>query len=238
MGAWDRGLLDNDTASDGLLDLAREIVEDIERLGATRPTPTSTARLVAAIGVLLQLSPYQFAPDMSAPMIAAIRAHARQIAGLPAATRRILAEIEAGKAEPRADRRARMARTLTNLLHAGNPEAPFGRREPALFLGAPAERYVQTVARRCVAMIDDDFADDDNWSDLCREGVGIGALAALLVLDPCQVPVKKIEGWRRKAQKGIARLEADEDDELEFHRDYYANLDRVFAAVLRRFSPQ
>lgn len=236
MGAWDRGLLDNETASDGLLHLALGVLADIERLGAAGPGAAATPRLVAAIGVLLQLSPYHFAPDESEPMIDAIRAHAGRIAGLPRATRRILAEVEAGEAGPRAERRARMARRLVTSLHVGVDESPFGRREAALFLGKPAAAYVQSVARRCVAMLDDDFADPDNWGDLCREGLGMGALAALLVLEPCSVSTRKLESWRRKARTGLAALEAADDDELEFHRPYYANLERVFAAVLRRFA--
>lgn len=234
MGTWDHGLLDNDCASDTIVDLAREVAADIEQIGASKPTLATTARLGGAVGVLLQLSPYAFTGEPGGRIVAAVQAHAGSIRGFPPPFRRILGAVGAGEGEALASRPAWMPRAQIGLLHAGATRAPFGRREPALFAGKTAIAYVQVVARRCVAGVDEDFADEDNWSDLCREGVGLGGLAALLVLAPISVPARKIEGWRRKARRGLAALEAEPDDELEFHRSYHANLDRVFAALERR----
>lgn len=57
MGTWNDGLLDNDIACDALGDLCGEIRDDIERFAGT---PNTIAELCAAVGVLLQLSTYDF----------------------------------------------------------------------------------------------------------------------------------------------------------------------------------
>ncbi len=236
MGTWDQGILDNDCASDGLGDVTHGVLADITRLGASKPTMTTTARLGAAVGVLLQLSAYSFTDTTGAAIVAALQAHAGTIARFPPAFRRVLQKVLAGEGEALAQRPGGLTLRPARLLHTAAKKSPFGKREPALFADKAAAAYVQVVTRRCVEMVDDDFADESNWSDLCREGLGIGGLAALLVLEPSRVPVRKISGWRKKAQRGLATLEADADEELDFQRKYHANLDRVFELLLARFS--
>lgn len=238
VGTWDFGLLDNDTSLDGLGDLVHQITEDIARIGAAKPSASAAARLGGAIGVLLQLSAYSFAEDSTpaATITAAAKAQAKPIAKLPSKARQILERIGAGQGHALVGRPAKMSAAHAALLHTGSKRSSFGKREPALFATRRGAAYVQEVARRCVKMLDEDFADASNWSDLCREGVGMGGLAALMVLEPCRLPIRKLESWRRKAQQGIAELESEEDDELPFQRKYYANLDRVFAVLLRRAS--
>ena len=235
MGTWDHGILDNDCASDGLADLAHGVLADIERLGASKPTATSTARLGGAVGVLLQLSPARFSDETGAAITAALQTHADSIAALSPGPRRILRRVLAGEGAALAERPAKLPIRQVRLLHAEATRAPFGKREPALFEASAAKSYVQQVARRCVEGLDEDFADESNWSDLCRESVGMGGLAALMVLEPCKVSPRKLASWRLKAQRGLAALEADADDELPFQRSYHANLDKVFAALLTRF---
>lgn len=238
MGTWDYGLLDNDTSLDGLGELVQGITEDIARIGAAPPSAAAAARLGAAIGVLLQIAAYRFEEDSpaAAAITAAVKAQAGPIAKLPPKTRQILESVSAGQGHALAARPAKMSMAHAVLLHAGCKQPPFGKREPALFATRPGAAYVQEVVRRCIKMIDEDFADASNWSDLCREGVGMGALAPLMVLKPYRLPVRKLQSWRRKAKQGIAELEANEDEELSFHRKYYANLDRIFALLLRRLS--
>lgn len=238
MGTWDHGLLDNDCASDGLFELCDSVVADLLRFAAAKPTLAATAKLGAAVGVLLQLSEAPFRDATGDPVAAAVQAHASGITRFAPPFRRILAEVGAGRGQALAARPARMPAAQIALLHVGSARAPFGKREPALFADGPAVTYVQQVARRCVRMVDEDFAETDLWSDLCREGAGLGGLAALLVLAPVEVPPRKIEGWRRKARAGLAELETAEDEELSFQRQYYANLDRIFAALLRRYTPR
>ena len=237
MGTWEDGLLDNDTALDGLGDLQSAIVADIVELGAAKPTATSTGRLAGAVGALLQLSAYDFDDEADGSAIAAaVKAHAAEIAKLPAPARKLLDQVAAGHGKALAEREAKLPVEQMRLLHSGGKGAsPFGRREPSLFATKAAAAYVQEIAQRCVGAVDGDFEDENNWNDLCREGVGIGTLPVLLVLAPCRVPTAKIERWRKKAKKGIASLEEEPDEELDFHRGYYAKLDKVLALLLRRF---
>lgn len=167
--------------------------------------------------------------------MAALQAHAPGLAGLPATVRRVLGQVEKGEGEALARRPASMDPGLVELLHVGATKAPFGTREPALFASTEGAAYVQELAMRCVAAVEADLEDESNWSDLCREAAGLGPLAALFVLEPCHVPASTLERWRRCAQEGLAVLESEPDDELPFHRLYYANLDKVFAALLKRF---
>lgn len=238
MGTWDDGLLDNDTAMDGLGDLHHGVAADLVRIGAMKPSSASTAKLGAAVGVLLQLSAYDFDLDTeSGPKIAAaVKAHATTIAGLPLAARKLFEAVAAGGGKALAERPATMSAKQIAILHNGGTRAPFGKREASLFDGKVAEAYVQEVAERCVAMIDGDFEDEDNWCDLCREGMGIGCLGVLMILAPYKVSKPKLERWRRAAKKGIAVLEEEPDDELAFHRGYYSNLDAALALLQRRFA--
>lgn len=89
MGTWDHGLLDNDTAPDGLGDLVQSLLTDVEQIGAARPTLATTAKLIAALGLLLQLSAYSFEAQGPARTItAAVKStgpHARARPGPPRA---------------------------------------------------------------------------------------------------------------------------------------------------------
>lgn len=236
MGTWNDGLLDNDTAMDGLGELDEEVLADIVNLGAEPPSPEATATLGAAVGVLLQLSSYVFGADTeSGPaIVAALRAHAAEIAKLPAEARSILETVASGEGGALAERRAPMPPEQVKLLRREGDHAPFGLREAALFAGPSAERYVQSVADRCFEMLDEDFEDESTWCDLCREAPSMGALAALVVLEPCRLPRGELAAFREKAQEGLASLVESEDDELEFQRRYYANLDAVFALLEER----
>jgi len=64
----------------------------------------------------------------------------------------------------------------------------------------------------------------------------MGLLAALMVLEPCTVPASRLASWRKKAQKGLAALRAQPDEELAFHEGYYAKLDEVLGILATRFA--
>jgi len=238
MGTWAEGILDNDSTLDGLGDLRHEVVNDILAFGETKPTAASTNKLCAAVGLLLQLSSYDFKldGDSGPKIIAAVKAHEKSFTKLPSAARKLLALILDGKGEELAKRPEKMSPKTAKLLHTERPACPFGKREASLFESKEAATYVQSFAKRCIETIEEDFEDEDNWSDLCREGMGMAGLAALLVVGPCRVPVAKIARWRKNAKKGLAALEANPDDELDFHRKYYANLDKVYALLETRFA--
>jgi hypothetical protein len=234
MGPWDHGLLDNDTALDGLSELDHGVIDDIVALGAAKPSRAVAGKLAGAVGVLLQLSAYEFSEDAPrvASIIAAIDAQAHPIAKLPRRARAVLAEVAAGRGEKLAQRPAKLKVATIKLFHSGSTSSGFGLREPALFDSKEAVAYVGSVVRRCVEMIDEDFEDADQWSDLCREAMGIGCLAVLLVLEPVRVPRSKVARWQRCAAKGLAELEKEPNEELDFQRKYYRNLDAVFTALL------
>jgi hypothetical protein len=237
VGTWDEGLLDNDTALDGLGELHHEIVGEIVALGSAKPTSASTDKLCAAVGVLLQLSAYDFALDNeSGPtIVAAVKAHALAIGKLPPEARQPMTLVMEGHGKTLAERPDEPNAVHAALLHKGSKKSAFGRREPALFASEAGAAYVKSIAKRCVETIDEDFEDEDNWSDLCREGMGMGLLSVLMVLEPCKVPLAKIEGWRKKAKTGVRTLRDNADAELEFHELYYANLDKVLDVLAKRF---
>jgi len=234
MGTWDHGILDNDTSLDGLGELEHGIIEDIVALGAAKPSLVVAGKLAGAVGVMLQLSAYHFSAEpAAAKIVAAIKAQTA-IAKLPKGAQSVLKEVAAGRGEQLAKRPAKMKASHVALLHTGSKSSGFGLREAALFTTAGAITYVGVVAKRSVEMIDEDFEDADQWSDLCREGMGMGCLAVLMVLEPVRVPRSKVERWRRCAAKGLAELEKARDGELDFQRKYYKNLDAVFAALLAK----
>src|SRR5262245_58866453 len=95
MGTWDDGLLDNDAAHEGLGDLRHEILDDIERYGGLSPSAIHTARLTAAIGVLLQVASYELGPEGSraSSIATALGVHGAEIRKLPAPARGLLAAV-------------------------------------------------------------------------------------------------------------------------------------------------
>ena len=62
----------------------------------------------------------------------------------------------------------------------------------------------------------------------------MGALAALLVLEPAALPHAELASFREKAREGLATLGESPDDEIDFQRGYYANLDAVFGLLEAR----
>lgn len=236
MGTWDAGLLDNDTALDGLGHLADGVVEDLIQAAGGEPGAKTTDTLCVAVGVLLQLSGWDFDLESASgqKIVEALQQQAEALGKLPAPARELMNAVMSGKGRELAERTA-AAGEVDRLLNSGTRGARFGPRYEPLFASKAAARYVQTIAKRCVEAIDEDFEDESNWSDLCREGMGMGHLAALTALEPCKVPPTKIARWRKLAKQGLAELREAADGELEFHEKYYANLDKVFAHLLARF---
>lgn len=236
MGTWDSGITDNDAACDGLGELVHSIVADIEKLALKPPTAASTAELCAATGVLIQLHDYSLRPESSSGsrVVAAIEHHARLVATCPPSVREILDAVKNGKHEELAGC-DRPGTATDELLAAGTSKARFGVRHDSLFELPGAATYVQSVADRCVEALDEDYEIQANWSDLCRESIAMGHLAALTTIAPCNVPTANIQEWRRRTRRGLVELREREDEELEFHEAYYANLDGVFAFLLARF---
>lgn len=237
MGTWDVGVLDNDAAADGLGELSDSVLDDVFRFGAEAPSETTTAKVCAAVGVLLQLSGYAFGADATAHrIVGAVTAHREGMAALAPAARVVMDQVIAGLGENVADVPMDQPEAEVALLNRGVSRSPFGQRHDALFASDAAKAYVQEVADRIVAAVDEGLEDEEAWSDICREVAAMGMLAALMVLAPCKVPVATIDRWRSYAKQGLATLRENEDDELEFHEPYHANLDRTFEVLRRRFA--
>jgi len=98
MGAWGYGILQNDTAQDGMCEVATRIEADITGMAAN-PGKETAAQLAAATALLLQFSPYSFNPenDFYDKLIAALTANHGHFAQLPGAAKETLDAIIAGR---------------------------------------------------------------------------------------------------------------------------------------------
>ncbi|MDF1661630.1 MAG: hypothetical protein P1V97_07645 [Planctomycetota bacterium] len=238
MGTWDEGILDNDSALDGLGDISHGIVQDIAALQAAETDPETVGRLAAAIGVLLQFSPFDFteASGNATKIIEALNKHKEGIdAHLSKDAQGVLSEVAAGKGESLAQRSIELPKDVMDAVHSHATASNFAKREAPLFELQAGQNYVRELSQRIVELVSEDFEDDDTLSDLCREAASMGPLSLLLVLKPLTVPKSTIQSWRDGAQKGLKTLEAmgEEAGELGFHRPYYKNVDIVFAALLQ-----
>jgi hypothetical protein len=235
MGTWDRGLFDNDTTADALLDLRSTVTAQAMALLALKPTAARVARVAGCVGLLLQLAPDAYfwtESDEGKEFVVALAAMTTPTAQafLTPSARKLVAQVAAGTLTHKT---AAMAKSTASLLHHGGG-VPFGIRHAALFDTAAALAMVKLVGREITEALDEDFEDEDNWGDLCREGMGLGGLGFLLVLTPMPVKAAKLQRWRKLSQKGLLALEVEPDGEIEFQRAYYKNLDNVFALVSRR----
>jgi hypothetical protein len=255
VGAWGAGILQNDTAQDGIVEMTHTVGEDVARLGRQRPTEKGAAQLGAAVGLLLQFSWYSFAPDNdeSRTLIDALDHTKGAWSPLPLRARTVLRRVLIGRGVELAARPARLGRKLRYGLFEdelerqdGHPmQRVFGRREPTLFEHPEAAGYAQKFADRCVRRVDEDFSDPDLVEDLAREAEGMGAFALLLLIEPCRVRPQKVAGWRKKADRAFARIRkecADNDSEswqqeLEFYEDYHKCLAVAFDQLAAKFGP-
>ena len=95
-----------------------------------------------------------------------------------------------------------------------------------------AQEVPKRVIARIAKTVDEDFADEYVHTDLCREAMGMGQLGALLVLEPGRLARPTLRRWRDRAAEGLATLEKQEDEEIVFAREYYANVDGVRARLI------
>lgn len=239
MGTWGRGILQNDTAQDGLCGVIQGICDDVLALGAKRATKKSVARLGAGVGLLLQLSANYWFDEESRhwpPLREALESHRKMFAALSPEAGKILTDVLDGKGQELAARdaapNARLGRALFATDSQGfSMERTFGYREPSLFEGPEAAQYVQSVADRLVAELDEGFDDDSMVEDPCREAEFIAALAVLLILEPCQVDADHFASWRAR----FRAAQGDYGDESAFFADYNANLELAFELGIEKF---
>jgi hypothetical protein len=243
MGAWGYGILQNDDAQDGLVEVIHGVEDDISRVAHRRSDEAVAARVGGAVGLLLQLSAW-FSLDPESEFFPTLRDTLEQqmtaFNALPRGASRLLTEVQKGKGIEMTNRPAKLNRQLQRTLFATPAEdfstqRVFSKREPALFRHPEAARYLQGVADRCVERVNCDFADESIVGDLSRESAGMGAFATLLVLEPCQVDPKRFEIWRDQFHKATADLELGEED---FEQKYNECLELAFRVGIRKFSKQ
>src|SRR5689334_483194 len=102
MGAWGRGLLQNDDAQDGLLTITDDVEADVIRLRRRRPAAEHAGRLAAGVGVLLQLQMWHcFDPEREYhdALLATLERHAPAFSALPKTAVDLLGALRAGKGQ-------------------------------------------------------------------------------------------------------------------------------------------
>lgn len=243
MGAWGYGILQNDNAQDGLLELVGDIYDDMIALGSEPASRAAAARLGAGAGLLLQLSAspiFSVKDKRWAPLREVLVLHEKGFAALPPEADRILADILAGKGQELAARKAPPDARLDGALLAedSQEERAFGYREPALFADPDAARYVQEVADRLAEQVDGGVRDDDMASDPSREADFMAALAVLLILEPCRIDPDRFASWRELFREVYVDPEPGDPTESEFYAAYSACLEQALQIGIDRFSKE
>lgn len=240
MGTWGSGILQNDHASDSVLDAAGEIDEVIRELASSDDPPSAAEaeRMLGAVALLMRFTPYALAAenDERASVVAAIT---RLRSALPVVSAEANAALDAIVAGAEPDYRlTSFSPRLTRILH-GNDDRDFPMQRtwadaPTGVFDLPGARAVaQEVAEACVAAIDEDFESEETLADPCRESFVIGHLALLLVLDGIRVDPACFARWRDAWHAG--RVEPH-PSEAKFFREYDASLEDAFAYGIERFS--
>ncbi|HEU4409843.1 MAG TPA: hypothetical protein VFS43_31610 [Polyangiaceae bacterium] len=233
MGRWGYGILDGDGPLDGVGVVVHAIEADVARYARTRPGPRTPARLGAAVGLLLQLSSYSFEDEEIAATIGrALRKHEANFGLLlPPEAASLLRRVAAGEgralAARRGGRRGELAQALGRYLD--------GVREPSLFEHPLARAYAQKIALRCARRLERalaggglDLIDDDRW---------MGALGALLLVEPWSLPASRVEGWRARYEAALDALRPGDDPEpdlVDFEAALGPNVRLAFDLLSRR----
>lgn len=228
MGYWNTGLLDNDYALDYIGSITDKLHDEVSRVTAEKPSRSAVFRLGAAVGLILQLEPWgshAAGPRIIPNLRQALEHQEKMLPYLPKRARAFLLEA-AEDANRLGQRLARgVERRIRTALGSG-----LGYREAILFEHPAAKALVQKFANECVRALDEELANVD-----CREDVepALGFLAILLVIEPCKVSLRKINGWHKKAH---AICEEAIPSSREFMPKYLRNLDLAFEAAKHKFT--
>ena len=244
MGAWGYGVLQNDTAQDGICDVANTIEEHICKL-KKKGSIDSAAVLGAATGILLQFSPYSFNPESNfyPDLVEALKNNKPFFSALPAKAVRVLETVLEGKSETLLERPGTLDKDIDKALKGDEEpkgfimEKEFSYRDIELFSHPVARQYIQEVVDDLVAEVDEGFKDEEQVSDISREGYFMGAFGLLLVLEPCKIDPEYFLQWQNRFNKVWQSLDF-EPDELEdkFNALYNANLYLAFDCGIKKFT--
>jgi hypothetical protein len=237
MGAWGHGILQNDSAQDGLCEVGEQIEGDVTEL-AEKDGPDVAHTLLGALGLLTQFNPYSFDPDneFSEVLKRALTRHRPAMGTLDEATEKLIDDLLADR-EPTYEMMTPPAELQAALHGSGESDMPMEKtwaRAPAgCFAHAASRAYVQRVADRCVETVDADFARPESLEEPFREAIAMGEFGLLLILDPIHVDAENFTKWR--AAWRARRLEAD-PSEADFVARYDAALECAFDYAITRFA--
>ena len=243
MGAWGYGILQNDTAQDGMCDVANRIEADIVEMASTSSEETA-AKLAAATALLLQFSQYSFNPDnrFHKKLIAALTANCEHFGQLPGSSEATLNEIIDGGGTELALRDGEIDAEIDKALHSDENEGfimqkAFSVVEQDLLQHPTSRAYLQAVVDAIVAEVDEGFADDEAVSDLSRDAIFMGPFGLLLILPKCDVNPNKFRQWQQRFHDVWADIEPTKDEvEKEFEDKYNAYLELAFKCGCERFA--
>lgn len=243
MGAWGYGILQNDTAQDGICEAARRIEGDIADMAAN-PGEETVARLSAATALLLQFSSYSFNPenDFCGILVAALTANRAYFSQLPGNCEEILNAIIAGCGSELAARDGEVDSEIDRALHSDENDGfimqkAFSVVETDLLRHPVSAAYLQSIIDAAVEEIDEGFADEEAVSDLSREAYFMGPFGLLLVLPKGHVNPEKFHQWKKRFNdvwKGLDPIE--DEDEKKFEAKYNGHLELAFKCGAERFS--
>jgi len=231
MGSWGLGLLDNDGALDAVGALSRGIWKDIEELVRLPPSGAGAGSLAAAVGLLLQLSPYAFKSAFEATIRAAIERQRPSFADLAPPARALLDAIARGSGAELASRRGERSDELRRALGGYVSHV----REPSLFEHPASVAYTQSFVDQTAESLD---------AGLFRDGFDLyetdflGGLAILLLVRPSRLARPRVERWRDRMRTSFARLREENpgSPDLAMFAQYMDNVETAFTVALRELA--
>ncbi len=142
MGAWDYGLLDNDTAADAMGELMNEVLQRAARSVKSSLTRRSAGELAAQLGLLAHYQPWSFDAGKGDTDHAAVQAIREGVTR----NRAVLDEV------------APDARELLDRIASGKP-LPMTPRFESLLRAIHARPYLQELADDAVEEADSNLDD-------------------------------------------------------------------------------
>ncbi len=246
MGAWDDGILDNDSAQDYIGRFSSRIQQDIIQIGDDDSRKIA-GNLSAAVGILLRLSSGCFdpipgledKPHFYPRLLCAISHNIEHILHLPGDAPRLLAAVLKGEGEELAARETKLERKIHGCLFGGQSgvlQGKFSVLESDLFAHPSSQAFMKAKTKELVAEIDQTLQDRDEVIDMSYSYLG-GMLGLILVL-PCQGLKKaKIEKWRKHCHSIWNSDGADDEaNDLEFELGFRENVNSAFDCAAKLYA--
>ena len=245
MGAWDDGLLDNDSAQDYIGSFASRIQREIIEIGDERSRKIA-GKVSASVGILLRLSfGFDPIPGLEGPphfyprLLAAISHNIEHLLNFPGDSPQLLTAVLKGHGEELASRKAKLDKKIYGCLFGGKPgilQGAFSELETDLFTHQSSRAYMKSMTKELVSEIDNALRDRQTVIDLSYSYVG-GMLGLLLVLPQNGLKKSKIEKWRKHCHKTWESDGAnDEANDLEFEIGYRKNVDVAFDCAAKIYT--